>query len=308
MLHLVSFPHFVNRKLAGLIDLRQATITSPEPSVNSRARTYFTRHMRILELCIPNASVEMQVQINALRDAFSQDTTKAFELKHALGPRSPSLDSQMSTPSSHQEPRNLPVQKVETWSYPESFGSSKTMAPSDEYSQPINIGYPQTTSTFNSSSFSMPSQQTYPPNDLRRITSGPQPGYQIHAMGSNEQATPIWNPSDIFSQWNTAFGQPQVAAPLPASAVSAPPVPFQTAASTHQSPGMSGQRMLFSHQPATSSPTSQMPEVQQNVPTVTPVMWQNAFTNAYVSGQGQKRYREDNVDANFYKQYQKRRG
>ena len=45
-------------------------------------------------------------------------------------------------------------------------------------------------------------------------------------------------------------------------------------------------------------------------PTVTPNMWQDAFTSAYVSGHGQKRYRDESVDlTGVYDPYgTKRRG
>lgn len=59
----------------------QASITNPEDSLSIEARDYFVRHMQLLEACAPAWSMlEMRSQIDALREAFSKDTSKPFEL------------------------------------------------------------------------------------------------------------------------------------------------------------------------------------------------------------------------------------
>ena len=78
-----------------------------------------------------------------------------------------------------------------------------------------------------------------------------------------------------------------------------PMVPVQLSPTSHAT--------LYSPQ-TMSNPGALVPEPVVDVPTVTPVMWQDAFTNAYVSGHGQKRYREMSADHSAYNPYSKRRG
>ena len=67
-------------------------ITSPDPELNLDAQDFFTRHMRILEQCTTSWPMpEMQAQIDALREAFSADTTKPFTLKPTFPYNSPPL-------------------------------------------------------------------------------------------------------------------------------------------------------------------------------------------------------------------------
>lgn len=62
------------------------------------------RHMRILEKCAPVWPMpEMQQQVNALRQAFSADITKPFELKPSFPYGSPQVATQTS-PLSHEGP------------------------------------------------------------------------------------------------------------------------------------------------------------------------------------------------------------
>lgn len=89
----------------------QVAVTSPDPDLNSQARDYFTRHMRILEKCMSAwPMADMQKQIDSVREAFSADVRKPFVLKptfpygspnsatHPSPPGRPPLDSQMPHP------------------------------------------------------------------------------------------------------------------------------------------------------------------------------------------------------------------
>lgn len=70
---------------------RQVAITSPDPELNTDARDYFERHMRILEQCMEAwPEPEMQMQVNQLREAFSADVNRPFELKRGFPFESPS--------------------------------------------------------------------------------------------------------------------------------------------------------------------------------------------------------------------------
>lgn len=78
----------------------QVAITSPDADLNSDARDYFVRHMRILEQVTPSFPMpEMHEQINALRLAFSADINKPFELKASFPLGSPTTGSHQSHPS-----------------------------------------------------------------------------------------------------------------------------------------------------------------------------------------------------------------
>ncbi|TVY82342.1 hypothetical protein LSUE1_G009226 [Lachnellula suecica] len=62
--------------------LHLVALNSPDPDLNSDAREYFARHMRILEKCSSSWPMpDMQQQIDALREVFSADISKPFVLK-----------------------------------------------------------------------------------------------------------------------------------------------------------------------------------------------------------------------------------
>lgn len=72
-------------------------ITCPDPDLNIDAREFFVRHMRILETCTPAWPMpEMHQQVNTLRQAFSADITKPFDLKPSFPFGSPQVLAQSS--------------------------------------------------------------------------------------------------------------------------------------------------------------------------------------------------------------------
>ena len=82
-----------------LLTCFQVAITSPDPDFNTDAKDYFTRHMRILELCTSEwPMADMQMQIDALREAFSADTSRPFELRPGFPHSSPRSHPQKSPP------------------------------------------------------------------------------------------------------------------------------------------------------------------------------------------------------------------
>jgi len=293
-----------------LADALQAAVTAPDPDFNSRARNFFTRHMRILEQCIPSASVEMQAQIDALREAFSQDTSRPFELKPSLGLRSPSLESNPTPPQLQNAQPSMPIQNA--WPHLQDATSSKTMSPASDYRSPFeqmpSHSIPgQANMAYHGGNYQIPDPVSFSSQNLHQATSAPQTGYALERVISNEHPSPpAWDPSGIFIQWNSAFGgqpqpppQPQVPDPR-VQQTSAPYMPSQ------QSPP--AQQTIYASQPMPSSAGSLAPETAPPMPTVTPLMWQDAFTTAYVSGHGNKRYRDNGVDQMAYQQYAKRRG
>lgn len=89
MLHLVSVSRDEDH-FGFHLHIPKAAITAPDPELNSDAPDYFVRHMQILEQCVPHWDMpEMHAQINALREAFSADTSKPFALKPSFPHGSP---------------------------------------------------------------------------------------------------------------------------------------------------------------------------------------------------------------------------
>jgi hypothetical protein len=292
--------------------------------------------MRVLEQCTSSTQPEIQLQINALREAFSRDTSKPFELKHTLGMHSPVMDQHLMTSTiatqSIQQPAVSQTSSGPSWPLPNSDVSPKTTNPASDYMQSFNTAAATASMpgasavAFNTSSFDIPSSTAYPTQNFSHVTNAAyQQPYSLERVPSNEQHTPpVWDPSGIFSQWNTAFG------PQPNPQQPSPPAAQYTPASTSsasmlrqampQQPVSAGMQASFYQPPAaaaavrpppqhTSMPGSGYPGMPA-VPTVTPNMWQDAFTSAYVSGHGQKRFRDDSVDLNgIYDPYgAKRRG
>lgn len=82
-----------------LLTSTQVALTSPDPDINTDARDYFTRHMRILERTMGSWPLpEMLKQIDAVREAFSADTRKPFVLKPSFPYGSPHPSTQSSPP------------------------------------------------------------------------------------------------------------------------------------------------------------------------------------------------------------------
>jgi len=217
-------------------------------------------------------------------------------------------------PQSQPVPPSLPqgsASIAQNWTHLQSATASKAISPGHEY--PSSYGAANIASTmpnhppmpYTSSDFEITPSATYQPQSLNQVSN---PGYQqqpyaLEPVISNEQTNPVWDPSLIFSQWNTAFGNPsQPPHPSPPETRYVPPIP---ASSVLQQP---------SHSPSTTGVGPYAPgymgghhpqQMPQQIPDntghpivqqVTPVMWQDAFTSAYVSGHGQKRQRDDMSD------------
>lgn len=214
------------------------------------------------------------------------------------------------------------------WPLPNSDISPKTANPASDYMQTFNAAtagasMPGASAVaFNTSSFDLPSSTAYPTQNFSHVTSNAyQQPYSLERVPSNEHhSPPVWDPSGIFSQWNNAFGpQPNPQQPSPPAAHYTPTSSSSASMLRQpmpQQPVSAGMQASFYQPPAaaavrappqlTPMPGSGFP----GIPTVTPNMWQDAFTSAYVSGHGQKRFRDDSVDlGGMYDAYgSKRRG
>ena len=166
--------------------------------------------MRVVEHCLPYSSPEMQAQINALREAFSVDTSKPFELKPTLGLRSPAMESHPTPPSTNSGPTSGPLFNTPGWTNGQDPGVSRTMTPSSEFGHGFdgvapNANQPDLTYGANTYDMTMPPRSNFPVQNLSLVTSTPT-NYALDVNGPHDRASPVWDPSGIFNSWNTAFG------------------------------------------------------------------------------------------------------
>lgn len=156
-------------------------ITSPDPAFNSDAKDYFTRHMRILENCTSAWPMpEMQTQIDALREAFSADTSRPFELKRSFPFGSPSsIGLQPSPPLDAGHPPPILTR----------HGSHGQVHHMPYHAQPITPPV--------SAGFEMPKETSLPPASMAMMTNGQhqQMPALTSSMGSSQAE---WNPTPIF--------------------------------------------------------------------------------------------------------------
>ncbi|KAK3382841.1 hypothetical protein B0T24DRAFT_24850 [Lasiosphaeria ovina] len=173
------------------IVLHLVALTSPDPDLNSEARDYFTRHMRILEKCMGAWPMpDMQKQVDSVRLAFSADVRKPFVLKPSFPYGSPQSSTHPSPPGpsyrtgtmGRQVDTQMPPSHVSYSGHPISPPISA--GPLDSKSDSPRV---QSLAMMASNHSSQPQQlqQTLPLADA-----------------------PAWNPSRIFDQWNTSFGTP----------------------------------------------------------------------------------------------------
>ncbi|KAL1960761.1 hypothetical protein VTO42DRAFT_6591 [Malbranchea cinnamomea] len=164
--------------------LHLIAITSPDPEFHSDAREYFTRHMRLLEKCAPSWPVpEIQAQILTLRQAFSADINKPFELKPNFPYGSPS-ESYRPTPP------------MDPHYNPSSYLPNGQQNPGTFTTHPIT----PPTSAQASDKVDSPHQHGY----------GLVPTQSQHSNAAAAANAPVvdehnWNPTRIINQWNLAF-------------------------------------------------------------------------------------------------------
>ncbi|KAK6533042.1 hypothetical protein TWF281_007204 [Arthrobotrys megalospora] len=177
--------------------------TCPDPEFNSDAREYFSRAMRVLEVCIDiSASMETRAQIEALRAAFSQDVTQPFVLNSNF--------PFYSSPSTHQMSPAASAGSYSPVEITRSPLSSSLSAPINQTR--VTISPPSSERGDSPNPTLMLMQQSTPP------VVQPVPRKSLHHGPVQEG----WNPQRIFDHWNTGF--PGLAsAPLPPSTL--PTVP-----------------------------------------------------------------------------------
>ncbi|KAJ4404378.1 hypothetical protein N0V91_005899 [Didymella pomorum] len=271
--------------------LHLVAITCPDPDINRDARDFFVRHMRVLEACAPSWPMpEMQAQVNSLRQAFSADVSKPFELKATFPFGSPQVAPQ-SSPLSNQ-------------------GSYRPRHPShpSPLEQPGQINYHAHPITPPISASDLGSKTDSPvAQSLVMMASGQRAPQTSAAMQMQDNAQ--WNPQRIFDQWNVAFGTP----PPTASSSSSPPLrpppsgtnydmrPQDSNSPNYQLSNVSPQQSAIQGPPSQLPPTSSY--AAANPSYVTPTMWQEVVASSFQPGvkRGWDQGSSSMVDQSMYK-------
>lgn len=170
-----------------LTNFPKVALTSPDPDISTDARDFFARHMRILEKCLTAWPMpDMQQQIDALREAFSADLTKPFELKATFpygSPREPSQSSPRGSQGSLYNQPHLSTAPIDMSAMDQqSVPHSQMMYSSHPITPPVSAGGVDTKSDSATQSLvMMPGQRVQP------------------SMASTvPMVDPGWNPSRIF--------------------------------------------------------------------------------------------------------------
>ncbi|KAH6638458.1 hypothetical protein C7974DRAFT_306488 [Boeremia exigua] len=252
--------------------LHLVAITCPDPDINRDARDFFVRHMRVLETCAPSFPMpEMQAQVNSLRQAFSADITKPFELKPTFPFGSPQVAPQ-SSPLSSQ-------------------GAYRPRHPShpSPMEQPGQINYHAHPITPPISASDLGSKTDSPVAQSLVMMASGQRAPQTNA-GMHMQDNVQWNPQRIFDQWNVAFGTP----PPTASSSSSPPLrphppgtnydmrPQDGNSPNYQMSNVSPQQSGIQGTPGHLPPASSYPTTNPSY--VTPTMWQEVVASSFQPG------------------------
>lgn len=188
--------------------LVQVAITSPDPDFNTDARDYFTRQMRLLESCTSAWPMpDMQTQIDALREAFSADTSRPFELKPSFPYGSPGTNLQPSPSLDVKYPHNnLGRPNSHEHSGPLFHPHPLTPPPisGDHEDQDRPLAAASLTMMANGQQQPMPLVSTSIETDQAAWNPT-----RIFEYGSEKNKTKVKSSTNkVDSQWTTAFGTP----------------------------------------------------------------------------------------------------
>jgi hypothetical protein len=268
----------------------QVAITSPDPEFNTDAKEYLTRHMRLLECCAPAwPAQDLQNQILSLRQAFSADTTKPFELKSSFPYGSP-ITGYAPSPPAEAYDRNITSHPTHD---PIQHYHSGQMTP------PISAGHGEDLKENSMAAASMLANgrsTSLPPGQMGDDNGrwNPTPIFEYEFLDTRATGRKIANPRK--SQWHTAFGTPP-----PSNMVGTPMAPpYSPTASTvshdlshvenmsqppysvtsNMTPISQIQGVANTYSPPTSHPNSY----------VSPSMWRDTVANTYVPNDLKRRW------------------
>ncbi|KAI0410073.1 fungal-specific transcription factor domain-containing protein [Xylaria palmicola] len=276
------------------IVLHLVALTSPDPEINTDARDYFTRHMRILERTMGSWPLpEMLKQIDAVREAFSADVRKPFVLKPSFPYGSPHPSTQSSPPraTTFKPPMlrtNSLDPNLDVHPGPHSHVSYHPITPISVSSGDGKGDSPSVQSL----SMLGAGQSTQPPL-----------GHTLPLVDH-----PTWNPSRIFDQWNSTFGTP-----LPPQQASVTPQSSSLNVSSGAPEVPTSQDIAIATAPlSAAAPPPQLSHQQQySAPPVqafvTPAMWQESVASVYESGGLKRHWDYDGGGASIAETMNKRR-
>lgn len=204
MLHLV-------RTIAScfqIICLRyQAAITAPDPDLHSDAPDYFCRHMRLLEHCVPLWDMpDVNAQINSLREAFSADLSKPFELKRTFPHGSPPAHRPSQSPPFHPASTYGPVASAVPQAHDGSVSvdpasgqmSSSLSNPCHAFAMPQPLTPPISTTDSEPKTDSPIGQSLVSMQAGQMMASRGPTSQNMAPPGTAEQQAPTWNPTRLF--------------------------------------------------------------------------------------------------------------
>lgn len=159
---------------------------SPDAELNTDAREYFARHMRLMEKVMEAWPMpELQKQIDAVREAFSADVRRPFVLKPSFPYGSPHSSSHSSPPRGTQGYRPAMDRTGPMDQHLDTPHAQTVSYISHPISPPISTG---------------PGDSKSDSPAVQSLVMMPQDGHgpdlqQSMAMPSNQ---PSWNPARIF--------------------------------------------------------------------------------------------------------------
>ncbi|OLN82859.1 Cutinase transcription factor 1 alpha 3 [Colletotrichum chlorophyti] len=253
------------------IVLHLVAVVSPDPDLNTDAREYFTRHMRVLEKVMsvwPMA--DLQKQVDAVREAFSADIRKPFVLKPSFPYGSPQSSNHSSPPRGYRPgmARTTSLgQQLDT----QNLQHSQVSYTSHPITPPISAGAVDTKSD-------SPAIQSL----VMMATQGSQAPGMPQSMPLAD--APTWNPARIFEQWNTSFGTPQVQ-PQPSTL---PPqsnsLSVSPSSGAPEAPSLQDIQAVNATLPVASQQMAQQYSAAPVQTFVSPAMWQESVASVYEGG------------------------
>ncbi|KAJ0321237.1 hypothetical protein COL5a_009292 [Colletotrichum fioriniae] len=246
-------------------------VVSPDPDLNTDAREFFTRHMRVLERVMsvwPMA--DLQKQVDAVREAFSADVRKPFVLKPSFPYGSPQSSNHSSPPRGYR-PGMARTASLDHQLDTQNLQHSQVSYTSHPITPPISAGPVDTKSD-------SPAIQSL----VMMASQGSQaPGMQ-QTMSLSD--APAWNPARIFEQWNTSFGTPQVQ-PQPSTL---PPqsnsLSVSPSSGAPEAPSLQDIQAVNATLPVASQQLAQQYSAAPVQTFVSPAMWQESVASVYEGG------------------------
>jgi hypothetical protein len=161
---------------------------SPDPDFNQDAAEYFSRHMRVMEKVMEVWTMpELRQQVEAVREAFSADTRKPFQLKPTFPYGSPHPSNHSSPPRAPQGYHRPPTDRV---------GPMEPLLDAAQNAQNVSHpGYPITPPVSSGATDSKGDSPVGQPQ-MVMISQGSQVPALHQSMALPEQVA--WNPARIF--------------------------------------------------------------------------------------------------------------